>query len=113
MGVGMQIAYMGFVGSAEIEAEASVQLVRIDRFARLVAGCHLAIESVRNLDGSRSYDARLDLITRDYNMIPVEHVTDSDPQEAIRTAFDAAVRLLEKEGASVGSTVGADLGDEK
>jgi hypothetical protein len=109
MGVGMQIAYMGFVGSAEIEAEASVQLVRIDRFARFVAGCHLAIESLRNLDGSRSYDARLDLITRDYNMIPVEHVTDSDPQEAIRAAFDAAVRLLEKDGA----TVGADLGDEK
>jgi hypothetical protein len=109
MGVGMQIAYMGFVGTAEIEAEASVQLVRIDRFARLVAGCHLAIESVRNLDGSRSYDARLDLITRDYNMIPVEHVTDSDPQETVRTAFDAAVRRLEKDGAAVG----ADLGDEK
>jgi hypothetical protein len=97
MGVGMQIVYMGFVGSAEIEAEASVQLVRIDRFAGCVAGCHLAIESLRNLDGSRSYDARLDLITRDYNMIPVEHVTDSDPQEAIRAAFDAAMLLLGKE----------------
>ena len=113
MGVGMQIAYMGFVGSAEIEAEASVQLVRIDRFARFVAGCHLAIESLHNLDGSRSYDARLDLITRDYNMIPVEHVTHSDPQVAIRAAFDSAVRRLEKKGASVRATAGADLGDEK
>jgi Asp-tRNA(Asn)/Glu-tRNA(Gln) amidotransferase A subunit family amidase len=109
MGVGMQFAYMGFVGTPEIEAEASVQLVRIDRFARRVAGCHLALQALRNRDGSRSYDARLDLITRDYNLIPIEHVTDSDAQEAIRAAFDAAVRLLEKDGA----TVGASLGDKK
>jgi hypothetical protein len=101
MGVGMQIAYMGFVGSAEIEAEASVQLVRIDRFARLVAGCHLAIESLCNLDGSRPYEARLDFITRDYNMIPIEPVTQCGRQVAIRAAFDSAVRLLEKEGATV------------
>ena len=110
MGIGMQFAYMGFVGSAEIETEASVQLVRIDRFARRVAGCHLALEALRNLDGSRSYDARLDLITRDYKLIPIEHITGSDPREAVRAAFDAAVRLLEKKG---GATVGAGLGDEK
>ncbi|WP_256983875.1 hypothetical protein [Caballeronia sordidicola] len=107
----MQIAYLGFVGSAEIEAEASVQLVRIDRFARWVAGCHLALEALRNFDGSRSYDARLDLITRDYNMIPIEHVSDSDPQEAIRGAFDAAVHLLEKDGAKAGASLGGRRND--
>lgn len=109
MGLGMQIAYMGFVGSAEIETEASVQLIRIDRFARCIADCHLAIESLRNLDGSRSYDARLDLITRDHNMIPIEHVTDRDPQVAIRAAFDSEVRLLERDSASAGT----HLGDRK
>jgi hypothetical protein len=106
MGVGMQIAYMGFARSAEIEAEASVQLVRIDRFACRIAGCHLALEVLRGDNGSRSYDARLDLITRDYNMIPIEHVTDSDVQRAIRAAFDAAVRLLATNGEAVGASLG-------
>jgi hypothetical protein len=74
----------------------------------------MAIESLRDPDGSRSYDARLDLIMRDYNIIPIEHTTDNEPQVAIRVAFDSAVHLLEKEGASVGAkSVGADLGNEK
>ncbi|CAN7795501.1 hypothetical protein LJR034_004045 [Caballeronia sp. LjRoot34] len=98
----MQIVYMGFSGSTQMTAEASVQLVRIDRIARCVAGCHLAIEALSNPDGSRSYDVRLDLIMRDYHMMPVERVTRSNAQGAIRAAFDSAVRLLEKEGATAG-----------
>ena len=45
MGVGMQIACLGFTGSAAIEAEAGAQLVRLERFRALIDGCHLAIES--------------------------------------------------------------------
>jgi hypothetical protein len=96
MGIGMQIAYFGFPGSAEIEAEASVELVRLDRFSKLIGGCRLAIEAWSGQPAHRLYDARLDLITRDYGLIPVERCTDEDPHVAVRGAFDTAVRVLEK-----------------
>jgi hypothetical protein len=102
MGVGMQIAYLGFAGSSKIEAEAGAQLVRLDRFANRVAGCHLALEIRRGDSGSCSYTARLNLITRDYSMIPIERAMHSDPNEAVHAAFDAAVQLLDKRGPNAG-----------
>lgn len=96
MGVGMQIAYFGFVGSAAVESEAGAELVRLERFAKRIAGCHLAIEAWYDRPGHRLYDARLDLITRDYNLIPVQRSTDEDAEVAVRLAFDAAVGVLEK-----------------
>ena len=50
--------------------------------------------------GRALYDARLDLITRDYGLIPVEHCTDADPNAAVHRAFDSAIRLLERESAA-------------
>ncbi|NYH14161.1 hypothetical protein [Paraburkholderia bryophila] len=43
----MQIVYLGFAGTSQIEAEAASQLVRLERFSKSIEGCHLAIESIR------------------------------------------------------------------
>ena len=101
MGVGMQITYLGFAGSAPIEAEAGMQLVRIERFREYLSGCHLTVEAVSNgpFHGKPTghlYDARLDLITRTNDLITVEHCLNEDPGIALRAAFDAAERRLEQ-----------------
>ncbi|AVR28799.1 hypothetical protein EZV77_10465 [Burkholderia thailandensis] len=94
MGIGMQIAYFGFAGSAQLEAEASIQLIRLERFSARLAGCHLAIEVLGAGTANATYDVRLDLITRDYELKPIPHMTGADPLDAIRRAFDAAEREL-------------------
>ncbi|MFM0420102.1 hypothetical protein [Paraburkholderia aromaticivorans] len=112
MGIDMQIVYFGFAGSAQIESEAAAQLVRLERFGRFISGCHLAIEAIheRSLDdmpGARGaapgaapnhtlFDARLDLVLRTGELVPLEHRQGRDPDGAIREAFDAAERLLEQ-----------------
>ncbi|WP_347814182.1 universal stress protein [Paraburkholderia sp. BL10I2N1] len=98
----MQIVYLGFAGSNQLEAEAGAQFVRLERFGKLISGCHLAIEACGFRSGNRLYDARLDLITRGNDLIPVEHCTDEDPRVALRAAFDAAVRWLEQPSADGG-----------
>jgi hypothetical protein len=95
MGVGMQIVYLGFAGSAPIEAEAGVQFVRLERNRRTISGCHLAIEAVHDGPGHTVYDARLDLITCANELIPVRHCPHEDPHIAVQAAFDAAERQLE------------------
>jgi len=95
MGVGMQIVYLGFTGSAPIEAEAGAQFVRLERFWKTISGCHLAIEAMHDGPGHTVYDARLDLITRTNELIPVKHCCSADPHVAVRDAFDAAERHLE------------------
>ena len=95
MAVGMQIRYLGFVGSPAIESEAGAQLLRLAPFGELIRGCHLAIEAFHDAAGARLYDARLDLITLDYSLVPIKHSTNSDPLEGILHAFDGAVRELE------------------
>ncbi|RQS76831.1 metal ABC transporter ATPase [Burkholderia sp. Bp8963] len=94
MGMGMQIAYFGFAGSAALEAEAGAQLVRLDRFRALISGCHLAIESRATGPGQRAYDVRLDLITRNNELKPVPHCVGDDANEAVRCAFAQAEREL-------------------
>jgi hypothetical protein len=95
MGVGMHIAYVGFAGAARIEAEAGVQLVRLTRFAHRLSDCHLAIEAMRGADGV-NYDVRLDLVTRPGERIAIAHCVNDDPEAAVRAAFDAAERELER-----------------
>jgi len=109
MGIDMQILYFGFAGSAQIEAEAAVQFVRLERFGKSISGCHLAIEAIRERapDGTSRgvfdatpnhlmFDARLDLVLRNGELVPLEHRQSADPDAAVRAAFDAAERLLER-----------------
>jgi hypothetical protein len=108
MGVGMQIVYLGFAGTSQIEGEAATQLVRLERFKRFIAGCHLAIEAIRERPGGAGasapagdircpvFDARLDLIMRNGELVPIEHCLNADPSVAVRTAFDVAERKLDR-----------------
>jgi len=100
MGLGMQIAYLGFAGSDDAEREAGVELVRLERLSNDIANCHLTVEAYRDPLGTRVYDARLDLITREFDLLPVARSTDADLSVAIHRAFDAAVRLLQQRCAS-------------
>ncbi|WP_312892955.1 MULTISPECIES: hypothetical protein [Paraburkholderia] len=102
----MQIVYLGFVGTSQIEAEAASQLVRLERFSRSIAGCHLAIEFIRAaLPDQRAnaqpgepreptFDARLDLTMRSGELVPIRHCVDANVQAAIRAAFDSAEEQL-------------------
>jgi hypothetical protein len=112
MGIDMQIVYLGFAGSAQIESEAAAQLVRLERFGRAISGCHLAIEAIHEYaltdisgvpravsdttQNHRMFDARLDLILRTGELVPLAHQQSADPDEAVHAAFDAAERLLER-----------------
>lgn len=93
MGIGMQIVYLGFAGAARIEAEAAVQLLRLERFGHILSGCHLAIEQMHGLSGV-VFDIRLDLILRNNDLVAVPHCTNADAQAGLHAAFDHAERLL-------------------
>jgi hypothetical protein len=95
MGIGMQIVYLGFCGTARLEGEAAAQLVRLGRFSELLSSCHLAIEEVHSPTAKPSYDVRLDLITRTRDFKPIEHCSSEDAEQAVRCAFDAAERELQ------------------
>jgi hypothetical protein len=102
----MQIVYLGFAGTSQIEAEAASQLIRLERFGKSIAGCHLAVEAIRMTpDGCRNgayageaptplFDARLDLIMRDGQLVPVRHCLDTSANVAIKAAFDLAEQKL-------------------
>jgi hypothetical protein len=98
MGIGMQIVYLGFAGSGPIEAEAGAQFVRLERFWKIISGCHLAIEALHDKPGHVMYDARLDLITRANELLPVRHCRNEDAHAALQEAFDAAERQLKSAG---------------
>ncbi|TDV11372.1 hypothetical protein [Paraburkholderia caballeronis] len=102
MGIGMQIVYLGFAGSAAIEAEAGVQLLRLGRYGPALAGCHLAIELLRPRGGRPLYDVRLDLISDSHVLRPIGHCESDDPQQAVRDAFDAAEKELRLATAGAG-----------
>ena len=95
MGIGMQIVYLGFCGTAPLEAEAAVQLIRLERFGAVLSSCHLAIEALRSRSGHPVYDVRLDLITPAHELKPIGHCEGENAGEAIRYAFDAAEKELE------------------
>ncbi|CAB3749285.1 metal ABC transporter ATPase [Burkholderia sp. MSh2] len=94
MGVGMQIACLGFAGSAAVEAEAGAQLVRLERFRALIGGCHLAIELRAAADGARLYDVRLDLVMHDAALVPLPPCVGGEVDDALHRAFAQAERAL-------------------
>ncbi|RQT18074.1 metal ABC transporter ATPase [Burkholderia contaminans] len=96
MGVGMQIACLGFAGTAAVEAEAGAQLVRLERFRALIDGCHLAIEASADADadGARVYDVRLDLVMHDTARWPLPPCVGGNLDDALRRAFMQAEQAL-------------------
>ncbi|OXI84249.1 metal ABC transporter ATPase [Burkholderia sp. AU31652] len=105
MGVGMQIACLGFTGTAAVEAEAGAQLVRLERFRTLIGGCHLAIEASADADGARVYDVRLDLVMHDTARWPLPPCVGGNLDDALRRAFMQAEQALiacQAAGARVG-----------
>jgi hypothetical protein len=95
MGIGVQIVYLGFTGTAQLEAEAGAQLVRLARFGALVSNCHLAVEALRADRASPCYEVRLDLITPAHEFKPIAHCSGDNAEAAIRCAFDLAEKALE------------------
>jgi hypothetical protein len=100
MGLGMQIVYLGFAGTTAIEAEAGVQLLRLERFSRLLGSCHLAIELLHEGGRRQAYDVRLDLLSGSGELKPIGHRTSDDPIVAMREAFDVAEHELQLVDAS-------------
>jgi hypothetical protein len=94
MGIGMQIVCLGCTRSRSIEAEASVQLVRLERFSAQISGCHLELEMLTDLTGNIAYHARLELIAYARGRMPVSHHTAGNIDDALREAFDSAERHL-------------------
>lgn len=95
MGLGMQIVYLGFAGSAAIEAEAGVQLLRLERYCGVLAACHLAVELLHPGGLHPAYDVRLDLLSLLDGLKTLCRGTGDDPVVALREAFDAAEHELE------------------
>ncbi|SPB15545.1 hypothetical protein NOV72_02765 [Caballeronia novacaledonica] len=96
MGLGMQIAYLGFSGSNVIEREAGIELLRLAGIATDIVDCRLTIKSRPDPAGQPLYDAQLVLLTHDWEQLTVQRNTDADPTIAMRHAFDDALRLLRK-----------------
>ena len=94
MGLGMQIVYLGFAGSSALDAEAGVQLLRLDRFSGMLSGCHLAVEQLGACGSAPAYDVRLELLSVSREFKPIAHCENEDPIAAMRAAFDAAEREL-------------------
>lgn len=94
MGVGMQIACLGFAGTAAVEAEAGAQLVRLERFRTLIDGCHLAIEASADADGARVYVIRLDLAMHDTARWSLPPCVGGNLDDALRRAFMQAEQAL-------------------
>ncbi|WP_322024608.1 metal ABC transporter ATPase [Burkholderia sp. BCC1977] len=94
MGVGMQIVCVGFAGSAALEAEAGVQLVRLERFRARLGDCRLAIESRTTVDGGRTYDVSLELVMHDRAPASLPCSSGDDVNETMRRVFAQAEQAL-------------------
>ncbi|KVV51833.1 metal ABC transporter ATPase [Burkholderia territorii] len=97
MGVGMQIVCVGFAGSAVLEAEAAVQLVRLERFRARLEDCRLVIESRPRADGRPTYDVQLELAVRDRAPISLPRGTGDDAIEVLGRVFALAEQALSAE----------------
>ncbi|WP_180727160.1 MULTISPECIES: hypothetical protein [Paraburkholderia] len=94
MGIGMQIVYLGCSATAALEAEAAMQLMRLQPFGASLSDCRLAIEALRLRSGKPLYDVRLDLVTAAHELKPIGRHAAESAEEAVRCAFDAAERAL-------------------
>src|ERR1700756_4329753 len=95
VGIGMQIVYLGCSATAALEAEAAMQLMRLQPFGASLSDCHLAIEALRLRSGKPPYDVRLALVPPPHDLNPIGRHAAESAEEAVRRAFDAAERALQ------------------
>jgi len=95
MGLGMQIVYVGFPGSAELEAQAGVQLLRLGRFDAMLSECRLVMELLPSSGQAPRYGARLELFFSRHGPDCVHRRESADLNVAMSAAFDAAEQDLE------------------
>jgi hypothetical protein len=100
VGIGMQIVYLGCHATAALEAEAAMQLMRLQPFGASLSDCHLAIEALRLRSGKPLYDVRLDLVTATHERQPIGRHAAESAEEAVRRAFDAAECALQAAAAA-------------
>jgi hypothetical protein len=90
MGIGMQIVYRGVRGAALLEAEACVQLLRLERYGARLASCGLTIEAGEG----GAYRVALELTLEDGAARRLAPAVDEDPCAALRCVFDAAAEMM-------------------
>ncbi len=95
MGIGMDIAYFGFSGSDWLEAEAAVQLIRLERYGAPVFGCKLAIGLTRTDTGSIRYEVSLDVVMAEDGATLIGHGRSERVELALGSAFDTAEKALQ------------------
>ncbi len=94
MGIGMAIGYVGFTGTAGIEAEVAIQLLRLERYYPRLEGCNFEIELLKSEGGRKRYEARLVLMLEHNNLLRMPRCSDAEVARAVRTSFDRAVDAL-------------------
>ena len=94
MGIGMQITYLGLPGTASLEAEAGLQLLRLQPYGIYFSDCRLAIEHLRQRSGSSVYEVRLEIAHPVCGLRRIGRCIRDSAEAAIRCAFNMAVRVL-------------------
>ncbi|BCZ84563.1 hypothetical protein PTKU64_82380 [Paraburkholderia terrae] len=94
MGIGMQIIYLGLPGSASLEAEAAIQLLRLQPFSAGFSDCRLEIEQVGQSCETSMYEVRLEVTTLTRGLRRIGRCVRDSAEAAIRCAFNRAVRVL-------------------
>lgn len=94
MGLGMQIVYVGLPGSAAVEAQAGMQLLRLGRFNAMPPECRLVLESLSSAPHAPRYRARLELISFERAFDCARQREDADLSAAVRAVFEAVEREL-------------------
>lgn len=90
MGLGMQIVYVGLPGSAAIEAQAGVQLLRLSRFNAMLSECRLVVELLPAAGQAPRYAARLELLSALHELDSVHRCEHADLDAALLAVFEAA-----------------------
>ncbi|RZF24569.1 hypothetical protein EVC45_38205 [Paraburkholderia sp. UYCP14C] len=95
MGIGMQIAYVGFSGTASLESEAAMQLLRLQPYAAYVSDCCLSIERLGTSPANSVYEVCLFIGMIKSSARRLGRCIRDNAEAAIRCAFNIAVRTLE------------------
>ncbi|TCG04470.1 hypothetical protein BZM27_40680 [Paraburkholderia steynii] len=94
MGLGMQIIYQDLPGTASLEAEAAVQLLRLQPFGAVFSDFRLTIGRVSEHIGNGSYDVCLEITTVVGRTRRIGRCIRESDEDAIRCAFNRGVRVL-------------------